>query len=124
MLSQWSAHTRFTSLALTILVLSAGIGNGLMAGWEIRPSPEFRLIYGLALSFTIVYWLDRDNRTTNLIRAWDKGWFFFMAWPVLLPYYLFKTRGARRALAIIFAWLAVYVLVVLTAVVIAALWSE
>ncbi len=124
MLSRWPAHSRFTSLTLVILVLTANIGRALLARSNIEPSPEFKLIFGIALSFTIAYWLDRDNRATNLIRAWEKAWFFFIAWPVVLPYYLVRTRGAKKAMGMLLAWLGVSVLLVFSAGLAAAIWSK
>jgi hypothetical protein len=38
----------------------------------------------------------RDKRT--LLRLWDMGFFLFVAWPVILAYYVLKTRGSKRAI--------------------------
>jgi hypothetical protein len=43
-------------------------------------------------------WLEADSRDTRTLRVWDMGFFLFVAWPVIVPYYLVKTRGAKRAL--------------------------
>lgn len=121
---QWPTHSRFASIALASAILLAGIGRGWLAASGGNSSYESDLVHGLSLSLTFEYWLERDTRKTQLIRVWDSAWFFFSGWPVLLPYYLFKTRGTKRALATIFAWLGLYLLATLNAVVIGVLWSE
>jgi hypothetical protein len=36
------------------------------------------------------------------------GFFLSVAWPFLVPYYLFKTRGVKKAFLTILSFLAVY----------------
>lgn len=40
-------------------------------------------------------WLQRDARRARLLLIHDWGMFMWLAWPVLLPWYAFKTRGRR-----------------------------
>ena len=46
----------------------------------------------------IAYWLNVDSRERQMPRVWDMGFFLLLAWPVIVPYYLVKTRGLKRTL--------------------------
>ncbi len=62
-----------------------------------------------AVALIIAYWLERDTRHTRLMRAYERGAFFFVGWPIILPYYLIKARGTRRGLTIMLEWIGVYI---------------
>jgi len=47
----------------------------------------------LALSLGVAFWLDRDLRLRHYHPAFDSRTFLFVAWPLVGPYYLFRTRG-------------------------------
>jgi hypothetical protein len=40
--------------------------------------------------------------------VYDLGFFLCIAWPLIMPYYLFKTRGAK-GLLVILAFIGAYV---------------
>jgi hypothetical protein len=50
----------------------------------------------------IALWLLADARQRGRSLPYDAGTFFFVAWPILAPIYLFSTRG-WRAFAV-FGW--------------------
>jgi hypothetical protein len=43
----------------------------------------------------------RDSRQRGIKWVFDMGLFLYMAWPFIMPYYLFKTRGAKGLLTIL-----------------------
>ncbi len=56
-------------------------------------------LFQYVVFFSLIgYWLDVDSRERRTLRVWDMGFFLFLAWPVIVPYYLVKTRGLKRAL--------------------------
>jgi hypothetical protein len=61
------------------------------------PGPSALLQY-VVLFCLIGYWLDLDSRETRTLRVWDMGFFLYVAWPLILAYYLVKTRGLKRTL--------------------------
>jgi hypothetical protein len=67
------------------------------------PSTFFHVIVLMCLS---IYWLDVDSRKTRVMRVWDMGFFMSVAWPIIVPYYLIRTCGPRRA-SLIFLLLAI-----------------
>jgi hypothetical protein len=62
---------------------------------EIEPSPVVTLFVALAPSLAVIMWLQRDARSAHLSLVHDWDLFLWLAWPVLLPWYAFKTRGRR-----------------------------
>jgi hypothetical protein len=38
-------------------------------------------------------WLQQDARRTGVGSVQDWGYFLLLAWPVVVPWYAFKTRG-------------------------------
>jgi hypothetical protein len=57
---------------------------------------------GLLAPTGIALWLLADARQRGRSLPYDAGTFFFLAWPILAPIYLFSTRG-WRAFAV-FGW--------------------
>lgn len=63
---------------------------------EIPESSAF--LQYIILFCLIAHWLRVDSRETKALRMWDMGFFLSFAWPIIVPYYLVKTRGVKRAL--------------------------
>ena len=68
---------------------------------EIEPSPVVVLFVAFAPLLTVIMWLQRDARRARFSLVHDWGMFMSFAWPVLLPWYAFKTRGSRGWLLVI-----------------------
>jgi hypothetical protein len=58
----------------------------------IEPSGSFLLLYYLGAALVVAYWILADSRRLGVPSSVDQGWFLITAWPVCLPYHLFKTR--------------------------------
>jgi hypothetical protein len=41
------------------------------------------------------------------MRVWDMGFFMSFAWPIILSYYVVKTRGIKRSLLALFLFVMV-----------------
>jgi hypothetical protein len=67
------------------------------------------LLQYILLFCLIGYWLDVDSREKRTLRVWDMGFFLYVAWPFILPYYLVKTRGIKRMLLTLLLITVVYV---------------
>ena len=93
---------------------------GLYFAGEIDPPPAYALLYPLTLLWVIGWWMRRDCRGRGVAWVLDMGLFLYMAWPFVMPYYLFKTRGLR-ALLPVGAFVAVYLLAFLAGVMLAVL---
>ena len=61
----------------------------------------------ILLPSTIALWVLTDARNRKLPLPYDSVSYFFFAWPILVPIYLFSTRG-RRAFAVTGWFLLLY----------------
>jgi hypothetical protein len=77
--------------------LIANVGNALYAASGRAPSGAFLILDYVGFGFAVAYWIHADSRRFGVREGLDQGWFTYAAWPVVLPYHLFKTRGVRGA---------------------------
>jgi hypothetical protein len=81
--------------------------DGLYLARGVEAPGVYRLLSLLALIWLMGWWLQQDSREHRFKWVYDMGFFLYIAWPVILPYYLFKTRGLKALLTILI-FLAVY----------------
>jgi hypothetical protein len=86
-----------------------------------EPVPIVTLFMTSGPVFAAVLWLQRDAQRTGVGAVHDWGYFLLLAWPVIIPWYAFKTRGVKgwRLMAALFGLIATpYISALLTAVVV------
>jgi hypothetical protein len=44
-------------------------------------------------AFVVILWLQKDARRTGVGAVQDFGYFLWLAWPCVIPWYAFRTRG-------------------------------
>jgi hypothetical protein len=93
---------------LYLFVLVTQFIFGLYGARGVDPPGSYRLLYALAFLWLFGWWLQQDSRQHRFKWVYDLGLFLYIAWPVIIPYYLFKTRGVKAFLTIL-TFLAVYV---------------
>jgi hypothetical protein len=97
------------STALLYLFLVAGqTVKGAYLASETAPPPAFTLLYPLGLLWSVGWWLREDSRRRGVRWVFDMGLFLYIAWPVFMPYYLLKSRGAKGLLTML-GFIGVYV---------------
>jgi hypothetical protein len=110
----------FLFMVITQFAYGAYIGAQL-------PFPEgITLIYFIGMLWAIGWWLRTDSHRRNVLSVYDLGLFLYLAWPIVMPYYLVKTRGAKGLLIIlgfVVAYVGAAVLGVLLSVTIVAMRS-
>ena len=96
----------FVPLILLALIFTAA--REVLASHHLKTPGEFANLESVSQQLFVALWvyLDRQGRRLNLPFEFDA--FVFFAWPIVLPYYLVKSRGARGLLlaALFFALLA------------------
>ena len=110
------------SVRAYLVFLIAAIGSffeGLYAGAYVPVSPLFYLAYALVFTMAVVSWLHQDFARRGLRVPWDLDLFICVAWPVVVPVCLFKTRRWRGFLAVF-----LFVLIVAIASVLGILLGE
>lgn len=65
--------------------------------FDVEPNPFMTLCLGLGPAVTVGTWLAADTRYTGVAAtaANTPGWPFCLAWPIVLPWYAWRTRGRR-----------------------------
>jgi hypothetical protein len=59
----------------------------------IEPSEPFRMCWCLLLGLVAAWWVERDSAHTGVWPWFEYSAFVFLAWPILLPHYLIRSRG-------------------------------
>ena|SRR5437763_1469689 len=77
-----------------------GFGGGACAARGAEISPIMRILAYLGFPTLMTYWLRKDGRINETWSVWDFGFFIYMAWPIVVPYHLVRTRRLRGLLPI------------------------
>jgi len=108
---------RFPALLFWAFLLAVSVAAGGYFARHLEPSGAFIVIRAVGLLWVTANWLEADSRKRGIQWVWDMGFFLALAAPFILPYHLWKTRGAKRTLLLILGFLAVYIVGVLIGVV-------
>jgi hypothetical protein len=96
----------------TVLLYSFVVINqfaaGLYLGLAAEPPVAYRVLQTLAQIWIIGWWLISDSRKRGIAWVYDLGLFVFIGWPILMTYYLIKTRRAK-ALLVMLGFIGVYI---------------
>ena len=96
------------TVLLYSFVVATQLGYGLYLGQQMETPPAYNLLHWAAQLWIIGWWLRSDSRKRGVPWVYDLGFFLCIAWPVVMPYYLVKTRGAK-GLLVILGFVAAYV---------------
>lgn len=107
-MSKLLSHITFPTLLLYVFVVITQFVNGIYLASEVEPPGAFTLLYLVGFFWIIGWWLVTDSRKRGFKWPFDLGLFLYIAWPLLMPYYLLKTRGAK-GLLVILGFISVYV---------------
>lgn len=88
-------------ILFVLLVLLHSVGTGLYAARGLEPSAAFDSLYRIGLLCAIIWWLKDDARRYGVRLVYCLGLFVSIAWMILIPYHLFKTRGMKGFIAIL-----------------------
>ena len=102
-LSKLASPTALLYIFLTVTQIISGV----YLASELEPPPSFTLLYALGFLWVIGWWLLRDSRERSVEWVLDMGLFLYIAWPLIMPYYLLKTRGVK-GLLVILGFIGVY----------------
>src|ERR671916_777770 len=93
---------------LYLFVIGAQMIGGVYLAGEREPPQSFSMLSALGFVWVVGWWLRNDSRERGVGWVLDMGLFLYIAWPLIMPYYLIKTRGAKGLLAIL-TFVAAYV---------------
>jgi hypothetical protein len=95
------SRTLSPTVLLYSFVVIAQFAYGLYLGQQIEAPGGYTLLEWAAQLWIIGWWLRTDSRKRGVVWVYDMGFFLFIAWPLVMPYYLVKTRGAKGLLVIL-----------------------
>lgn len=80
---------------LYLFVAVAQVSSGFYLSFGNEPPPAYVLLYSFGFLWIMGWWLQQDSCKRSVAWVFDMGLFLYIAWPIILPYYLLKTRGLR-----------------------------
>jgi hypothetical protein len=89
------------TVLLYSFVLITQFAYGIYAAQQIEAPAGYSLLHWAAQLWIVGWWLRTDSRKRGVVWVYDLGLFLCIAWPLVMPYYLVKTRGARGLLVIL-----------------------
>ena len=96
---KWLKHMVTPTLMLWLYAIAFGVACSVSPGGAISWRAD--LISRLALALVITSWATSDARKRGRILCYDYDSFVFFAWPIVVPIYLFQTRGLRALLTLL-----------------------
>jgi hypothetical protein len=93
---------------LYLFVVITQFAYGVYLGAQLELPPAVTLLYWLGFLWVVGWWLRTDSRQRGVASIYDLGFFLYIAWPIVMPCYLVKTRGAK-GLLLILAFIVAYV---------------
>lgn len=93
------------TILLYSFVVITQFAYGFYAGWHIEAPPGYTLLHWVAQLWIIGWWLRSDIRRRNAAWVYDMGFFLCIGWPIVMPYYLLKTRGAK---GLLYPWVLLF----------------
>ena len=88
--------TASTDISLRTACLTAAFCSvvaALYVAVAIEPAPVLVLFLSCAPLTAVCLWLEKEARRTGVGAIQDWGFFLWLLWPMLIPWYAFKTRG-------------------------------
>jgi len=87
-------------LLYTFVVITE-FAHGAYLGARLEFPGTVTFLFTVGMLWAVGWWLRTDSRRRGVLSVYDLGFFLYLAWPILMPYYLLKTRGAKGLLIIL-----------------------
>lgn len=82
------------TLRVAILTaISCSAATAIYSLAQLEPSPIVSTLLAFGPAITVILWLQNDAHRTGVGDVQDLGMFLWFAWPVVIPWYAFKSRG-------------------------------
>ena len=88
------------TVLLYAFAIVSEIGDGFYKVTDGEPR-GFTVASGIGFLWILGWWMRRDSRLRRIPWIYDMGMFLNILWPIIMPYYLLKSRGARGLLYIL-----------------------
>lgn len=88
-------HITQPVIFMIILFFVANFWAMLYAVYERSLPPTYGLLYFIAISWLIGWWLKEDRIKYQEKWIYDIGFLLYAGWFIVIPFYLFRTRGIK-----------------------------
>jgi hypothetical protein len=78
---------------LVVLTALFAVDAGVLTFYGEDLSPTTEALWALAFALFLAWWVYSDRRARGFSAPFEFDAFVVFAWPVVVPYYLFRTRG-------------------------------
>lgn len=100
LMPKWLKQMLAPTLMLWLCVIAFGIASAIGPGGA-GMSKRAELVFSVAFPFIVASWVLADSRKRSRPLCYDYDSFAYFAWPVVVPIYLFQTRGVRALLTLL-----------------------
>jgi|SRR5215213_1663476 len=77
------------------------LGRGILDARGVEPAPGLEFLYTAIFICGVVWWLRAEIQSSTVTRLYCAGLLAYIAWPIIIPYHLLKTRGVRGLLPLL-----------------------
>jgi hypothetical protein len=81
---------------------------GAYLGAKLEFPGAVTFLFHVGLLWAVGWWLRNDSHRRGVLSVYDLGFFLYLAWPIVMPYYLIKTRGVK-GLLVMLGFVAAYI---------------
>ncbi len=100
-MTNFHSYLTAENLLLFASILLGQTASSIFTISAMEPPPGFETLDSFTLLYALCYWLHADSLRRNFAWPYCRGVFVYAAGFVVIPYYLFKTRGAKALLTLI-----------------------
>jgi hypothetical protein len=84
---------------LSILAITYTVGLSILAVHALLPQAgQSRVLWSIAYGLILTWWVHTDRPNRNFKLPFEFEYFVLFAWPVVVPYYLYRRLGWRGLL--------------------------
>jgi hypothetical protein len=97
--------------ALVAVLLLSNLANALYSAADLAVPAGITFVCYFLIATIIYFWFKRFAQANSISLPFDMGWFLYVAWWAIVPFYLFKVRGVkgvRTILVVLAAYLVTY----------------
>jgi hypothetical protein len=86
---------------LGALIFVYHLGVGILNDRGLEPLPSVEFLYPAMFYCAVVWWLRAEAKRSAVTEIYCPVLMAITAWPIIIPYHLLKTRGARGLLPLL-----------------------
>jgi hypothetical protein len=89
-------------LVALVAISAVGLSVFMSHGLEIPETTQF--LWKFEFSLMLALWVRADRQVRGFSTPFEFDAFVFFGWPIVVPYYLYRTRGGRGLLLAAGIW--------------------